>query len=104
LDKEGHLNSERCVSYITQIKELTPEQMKILNGQTMIYGCDRCQEVCPHNANLTKTEIREFYEKREAKLDSDELLLMSNREFKEKYSEFPFSWRGKATILKNFGK
>lgn len=104
LYSDGHLNANKCVSYITQIKEPTQEQKEILKSQQMIYGCDRCQEVCPHNANPIKTPIVEFYEKRQPKLEKNQLLSMSNREFKQKYGEFPFSWRGKATILKNFDK
>ncbi|MBQ3118651.1 MAG: tRNA epoxyqueuosine(34) reductase QueG [Clostridia bacterium] len=104
LDGEGGFDTKRCVSYITQIKELTEEQVSILKEQEMIYGCDRCQEMCPHNTNPVKTPIKEFYEKRQSKLEKNELLVMSNKEFKQKYKDFPFSWRGKAVILKNFDK
>ncbi len=98
------LNAEKCVSYITQLKEITDEQQNILKKQTMVYGCDRCQEACPYNENPIKTPITEFYAKRVKRLDKEELISMSNREFKERYCEFPFSWRGKAPILKNFDK
>lgn len=103
LDGE-YLDCEKCVSYITQLKEITGEQKKILKKQDKIYGCDRCQEVCPHNENPVNTPIKEFYDKRVVKLEKNELLNMSNKEFKEKYSDFPFSWRTKAVILKNFDK
>lgn len=104
LDGEGGLDVKRCVSYITQIKEINNAQKEILSSQAMVYGCDRCQEVCPHNENIPKTPIKEFYEKRCAILSEEEILSLSNKEFKSRYGEFPFSWRGKATILKNFGK
>lgn len=104
LDGDFHIDVNKCVSNITQLKEITQNQREILNSQPMIYGCDRCQEVCPHNMNCAKTPITEFYEKRQTNLSKEELLTVSNREFKERYGDFPFSWRGKASILKNFDK
>ncbi len=104
LDGNFHLDVLRCVSYITQLKSLTEEQRKILASQSMIYGCDKCQEVCPYNENPVKTPIKEFYKMREAFLKKETLENQSNKEFKEKYGDFPFSWRGKSTILKNFDK
>lgn len=98
------LDCEKCVSYITQLKEITDTQAEILKKQDKVYGCDKCQEVCPHNENPVLTPIKEFYKKRVVNLNRTELFNMSNREFKEKYNEFPFSWRGKAVILKNFDK
>lgn len=104
IDGEFHINVKNCVSYITQLKKLTQEQKDILKGQNMVYGCDRCQEVCPYNQNPIKTPITEFYEKKEAVLKKETLENMSNKEFRKKYGDFPFSWRGKGTILKNFDK
>ena len=104
IDTDGHLDVNKCVSYITQIKNITDEQREILKNQHSVYGCDKCQEICPHNADIPKTPIKEFYEKRHTKLSKDELLAMSNKEFKKEYGDFPFSWRGKAVILKNFNK
>jgi len=98
------LDVKKCVSYITQAKEMTQEQKDILKKQCYIYGCDICQEVCPHNENIPKTPITEFYVKRQTKLSKREILSMSNREFRKEYGDFPFSWRGKAVILKNFDK
>ena len=104
LDGEFQMNVNNCVSYITQLKNITQHQREILNSQPMVYGCDRCQEVCPHNENPAKTPIEEFYEKRQTNLSKEELLSLSNRGFKTQYGDYPFSWRGKAVILKNFDK
>lgn len=40
----------RCVSYISQKKgELTQDEAEALAKIGLAWGCDRCQEVCPHN-------------------------------------------------------
>lgn len=104
IDGEFHINVKNCVSYITQLKKLTQEQIKILKKQNMVYGCDKCQDICPYNQNPTFTPIKEFYEKCEPVLKKETLENMSNKEFLKKYGEFAFSWRGKGTILKNFDK
>ncbi len=97
---ETGINAERCVSYITQKKgELTKEEKSVIKKSGYIWGCDICQEVCPHNENAEMTDIGAF---------RDELIkspvidgTMSNREFRRKYSERAFAWRGKQTILRN---
>lgn len=43
------LNPQRCISYNTYYGDtITPLEMREPMG-TWIYGCDRCQEVCPRN-------------------------------------------------------
>ncbi len=53
------LDARKCISYLTiehkdQFNENTPKWEK------WIWGCDICQEVCPHNNNPPETEIKEF--------------------------------------------
>lgn len=104
IDETFHINVRNCVSYITQLKKLTQEQTEILKNQDMVYGCDKCQDICPYNQNPALTPIKEFYEKCEPILEKETLENMSNKEFLKKYGVFAFSWRGKGTILKNFDK
>jgi len=56
------LRRERCLSYITQAKTLTPEQEALLRAHPRHWGCDTCQEACPKNRNAAKTDLPEFYE------------------------------------------
>jgi epoxyqueuosine reductase len=41
---------ERCVAYITKLKERTPPQEELLRSLGAVVGCDICQLACPRNA------------------------------------------------------
>lgn len=95
-------NPKRCLSYITQKKEeLDEEEINMLKKSNKVFGCDICQDICPHNKNISKTSIKEFYEDIMYNLDEDEILNISNKEFKRRYKEKAFSWRGKKIIQRN---
>lgn len=96
------INPKRCVSYLTQKKEdLNEEEINILKSNNKVFGCDICQDVCPHNKNIDKTNIEEFYKDLMFNIDEDEINNISNKEFKRKYREKAFSWRGRKIIERN---
>ena len=98
-----NINPGRCISYITQKKgELSEEEIRILKNNHMVFGCDICQEVCPHNRGAKHTNMKEFKENLIYKLDYDEICGMTNKEFKRKYGDRAFSWRGKGILIRNF--
>lgn len=98
---ENHrFNHEKCLSYITQKKgELTEEEQSIIKKYGSVWGCDMCQDVCPHNKNVPSSPFEEFTENTISVLEIDESI--SNKEFKRKYSDRAFSWRGKNVLLRN---
>lgn len=53
LGEDGGLDSRRCLSYWTTeaTDEELPSAVASVLGQR-VFGCDRCQEVCPMNAGL----------------------------------------------------
>ena len=90
-----------CKSYLTQKKgDLTDEEQSIIKKSPLLFGCDVCQEVCPHNKNIPITPITEF-QSIEPYIDINELESLTNKEFKAKYGHRAFSWRGKKIILRN---
>ena len=101
--KENYLmDAKKCLSYLTQKKgELSDEEKHLIKSGGLVFGCDVCQKVCPHNKNAEQTCIEEFKTDILDKLDIDEINEISNREFKRRYGNRAFSWRGKGIIKRN---
>ena len=92
---------DTCKSYLTQKKgDLTDDEQSIVGKSPLVFGCDVCQEVCPHNKDLPTTPIVEF-QSVEPYVDIEELESISNKEFKAKYGHRAFSWRGKKILIRN---
>ncbi len=93
-------NAQKCASYITQKKgDLTLNEREIIKKSGTVWGCDICQTVCPHNENARLTEIDEF---RTNLIENLQVTMAeSNREFKKKYQDRAFSWRGFDVIKRN---
>lgn len=86
-----------CVSEITQKKKISCDEEEIIKKHSLVWGCDICQDVCPHNKNVPMTPIRFFYDARLEVLTSDSIERMSDEEFLSR----AYSWRGKNVILRN---
>lgn len=92
---------DTCKSYLTQKKgDLTNEEKTIIRKTPLVFGCDVCQEVCPHNQSIPATPIPEF-QRVEPYIDINELETLTNKEFKAKYGNRAFSWRGKKILMRN---
>lgn len=97
----GQINAKRCISYLTQTKEMIPEEFRDKIGNRL-YGCDSCQTACPYN----KGKDLHLHEEMEpdpelVKPLLQPLLHLSNREFKEKFGILAGAWRGKRPIQRN---
>lgn len=101
LEEPYRLNPKRCISYLTQTKDNIPIELRKKMG-VKIYGCDTCQLVCPKNKDVKKSSHIEFVPRlTNGYINIEELLFMSNREFKDKYGEMAGSWRGKNVLNRN---
>lgn len=97
----GQINAKICIAYLTQTKDVIPEQYRKKIGNRL-YGCDSCQTICPKNKGIDS----HFHEEMETAAETAKPLLtpilkMSNREFKEKFGHVSGSWRGKKPIQRN---
>lgn len=100
LCSSGDYNPGICFSELTQINHLPTELYRPLGNR--LWGCDTCQEVCPYNQTATPTNnqnvLRSYLG---SYLPLADLFELSNREFKNKYREYPFIWRGKKPLQRN---
>ncbi len=90
LNENGILNQKKCLSYLTQKKNLEINEEKNFNN--CIYGCDKCINICPYN-NIIKCD--------DIGINIDEFLNMSESEFKNKYKNSAVYWRGKKVLDRN---
>ncbi|WP_312562554.1 tRNA epoxyqueuosine(34) reductase QueG [Anaerospora sp.] len=91
-----------CKSYLTQKKAaLSPAEVAIIGKTPLVFGCDICQDVCPHNRNIAVTPLIEFQNDLLPAVRDDELIPLSNKEFRRLFGDRAFSWRGKQILLRN---
>ncbi|MCT4545454.1 MAG: tRNA epoxyqueuosine(34) reductase QueG [Vallitalea sp.] len=92
----NEINCNICISYLTQHKGQIDNELKKKMGQ-QIYGCDVCQKVCPYNKVINKdlTNVIDPYP------NINDLLSITNKEFKETYGISSSGWRGKKILQRN---
>lgn len=93
---------ERCKSYLTQKKgDLSPAEIAIIQKTPLVFGCDECQRVCPHNRDVPVTPLPEFREQLLTHIDAAALESITNGQFRAAYGNRAFAWRGKKILLRN---
>ncbi|MCL2546443.1 MAG: hypothetical protein FWE06_04525 [Oscillospiraceae bacterium] len=58
--KGTKLDHEKCLSFISQSRHSTQEQLQLLELSSSLYGCDLCQINCPYNTNPKESPYPEF--------------------------------------------
>jgi epoxyqueuosine reductase QueG len=100
--ENGTYSYEYCKSYLTQKKvDLTPQEIAVIKKTALVFGCDECQRVCPHNNDITTTPLPEFRQNRLTRIIPDDIEPLTNKEFRQTYGNRAFSWRGKKILLRN---
>lgn len=93
------VNPNICLSYLTQKKDISEQEIKLLKGN--VFGCDFCQLTCPYNEKAKKSPLVEFQELDYMSEDAEVFANMDNKFFKEKVSQTSCGWRGKNVIRRN---
>jgi epoxyqueuosine reductase len=107
----SRIDPRKCISYLTYFGEgITPLELREPMGM-FVYGCDRCQNVCPRNQPWLAKELP-INEKVAAKADYFELsrLLHMDREYFETkiwphmfYMSYQDIWRWKMNVARVMG-
>ena len=89
---------ELCLSALTQKKgSLTETEQAEIISLGSAWGCDACQEACPHAKTAEITPIAYFKEDLIPCLSAEDIVAMPD----DLFAERAYSWRGKQTILRN---
>jgi len=93
IKKPGQIDANKCISYLTienkgEIKDEFKDKIK---ESGYIFGCDICQEVCPHNVFANETNDPEFKNKIAGEhLNIKEILdIEDDEEFLDKFKGSP---------------
>lgn len=80
------VDARRCISYLTiELRGWIPRELRPLMG-TWVFGCDVCQDVCPHNTPARHGEVDAFAPRRDVAFpDLVELLQIDERTYQERF-------------------
>ena len=96
------LDARKCISYLTiEHKGSIPTHLRSLMGD-WIFGCDLCQEVCPHNHKTPEGKLRDLAPREgHAWIDLAWILSASDDEILKKYEGTPLRRAGPIRLKRN---
>ncbi len=84
------INNDLCISFLTiELKGMIPRNLRPLVGD-WVFGCDICQDVCPVNKEVLKSEEKYFNKRHDFDaIDLLPLLSLEEEEFRVKFKNSP---------------
>ncbi|MCR3905770.1 MAG: hypothetical protein NUK62_01895 [Tenericutes bacterium] len=96
---DGKYDMEKCMSHYNQTKrELTTPEIE---ANYSLFGCDICQMVCPKNVKKGVKVYPEFELNGKEMVSIVDLFTDSEKQFKEKYADMSYLWKGKTILMRN---
>jgi epoxyqueuosine reductase len=103
LDGAPVMDARRCISYLTiELKGAIPRELRPLIGNR-VYGCDICQEVCPHSLKFSTVSSEKAFWPREGVHGTPlvELMALSQEEFSRRFKGSPVKRTKRRGLLRN---
>lgn len=98
---DGTLDPTRCLSALTQTPGHIPCDLRPLLADRL-YGCDTCQEVCPHNASVLHSEPAFAVSRPPGRHPLlIPLLELSTAGFRATLRNSPIGWIGRTRVRRN---
>jgi len=111
LKGDGSLDPRKCISFLTYLgQDMTPLHLRELMGIS-IFGCDRCQEVCPRNTAWMARDLplNERVAAKEKDFQLPQLLSMDSEYFEQRIWPYMFYipseqiWKWKMNVARAMG-
>lgn len=101
LVRPGVVDARRCIAYLTiEHAGAIPPPLRPLIG-TRLFGCDTCQDVCPHNRDLPAAPHPLPHDPALCRLDPVELLSLPAEDFQRRFRRTPLHRARRAGLLRN---
>jgi epoxyqueuosine reductase len=102
INEDGTIDTRRCIANLTiENRGLIPEDIIPKMGRR-VYGCDKCQEVCPWNSHAKKHKTSEFELPEELKnMRPEEWINLSKEQFDRLFKDSPIERRKYEPFMRN---